>query len=484
MRDVDLRFYATLLFQRLPLIILIVTLVTAASVGVALWLPSIYRADAKILIEAPEISASLARSTVQTGAVEQLQVIQQQITTRDNLLALADKLGLYANLPVQPSPADIAEDMRNRIIFAQEQLESGRAQGATVFNVSFDAQNANLAANAVNEIVALILDKNVRERTDRAGETLGFFEKEVDRLGSQLKEVDAEILRFKNSHRDALPDSLDFHRNLQSTQQERILALDREEASLRSRRSNSEMFGQAGDRNLSPDEQTLLDLNRALSDQLAVFSPTSPNVVALRQRIDALQGNLKSRSQSEAGTSAAPKGPTQLDIQLAEIDDRLKVIAQERANLTQSVATLSENIAATPANGAALTTLERNRSNIQSQYDVALARRAEALTGDQIEKSAKGEKFSLVEPAVPPEDPVSPKRRRIVMGGFAGGLGLALGLIVLLEIMNKTIRRPNDVVALFDVEPLATIPYIWVDGEAHGTAWRRTIATTAMAGAV
>jgi len=42
---------------------------------------------------------------------------------------------------------------------------------------------------------------------------------------------------------------------------------------------------------------------------------------------------------------------------------------------------------------------------------------------------------------------------------------LGLGLIVLLEILNKTIRRPAELVQLFQAQPLATVPYIWTASE-------------------
>jgi uncharacterized protein involved in exopolysaccharide biosynthesis len=61
------------------LILLIGTLITAIQ-------RPIYQAQGKVLVESQEIPADLVRPTVTQTANERIQVIQQRIMTRDNLL--------------------------------------------------------------------------------------------------------------------------------------------------------------------------------------------------------------------------------------------------------------------------------------------------------------------------------------------------------------------------------------------------------------
>ena len=49
-----------------------------------------------------------------------------------------------------------------------------------------------------------------RQRTDRAGSTLQFFNQEVARLGTQLSTLEADILKFKTENKDTLPESIDL----------------------------------------------------------------------------------------------------------------------------------------------------------------------------------------------------------------------------------------------------------------------------------
>ena len=48
---------------------------------------------------------------------------------------------------------------------------------------------------------------------------------------------------------------------------------------------------------------------------------------------------------------------------------------------------------------------------------------------------------------------------------MAGGVGAGLGLILLMEMLNRSIRRPVDLSAKLGIQPFATVPYIRTPGE-------------------
>lgn len=474
----DIRFYYAILLRRLPYFLAIVLVVTAVGGTVAYMLPAIYSASAKILVESPQISADLAHSTVSNNAVQQLDIYQQELMTREHLLDLAQKLDVYGVRRSELTDADIVEDLRDRTTF--ELVSDARSGGATVFSVAFEDRDPTIAARVVNEFVSLILKKNVNVRTAQASETLQFFADEVSRLGRDLSTLDSKILEFKNANRDALPDSLDFRRMQQSSQQERLQMLEWEETGLRTRRNNLiQMFEATGqiakEGPMTPDQQTLLDLRRSLSDQLVLFSESSPNIVALRTRIASLEDTIRNAAPDDGeGGENVKAPPSQLDIQLSDIDQRLVFIGRERKSINKSLASLSKSIAATPANEGTLNALSRTRENTQTQYSAAVAGYAQAATGKQIEVDAKGERFSVVEPAAPPHEPVRPKRKRLAAASMAAGLGLGAAFIVLLELLNKSIRRPSELVDALQIQPLATIPFI--DVKERKPAYARYIA--------
>jgi succinoglycan biosynthesis transport protein ExoP len=489
MGNIDIKFYFSILLRRLPYLIAIVMVALLSAIAATRLISPVYSSSAKILSEAPQIPAELARSTVPLGAVEQLQILQQKITTRDDLLALATRLAIYDDK--KPSADDIVRDLQSRIKFEQLQFDTqSRDQGATVFSVSFLAGKPDMAAKVANELAAMILDRNQRQRTDRAGSTLQFFDQAAAKLSSDLSRLEADILKFKTNNTDTLPESLDFRRNQQSSLQEMLISLEREESDLHTKRGNLiatyTNAGQFGTVPVTPEQQILADMNRALAEQLSIFSETSPNIKALRVRIASMQNSLlSSPSREEKGEnspSASQAAPFGLDLQLSDIDNRLRAVAAEKTSVVRGIEDLTRSITGTAASETVLNSLERNRQNIQMQYNAAIARRAEAMTGEQIEMRSDGGRFSLLESATPSVRAISPQRMRILILGGLAGIALGLGIIVLLEILNKTIRRPADLTQLLQSQPLATIPNIRTPRKAHFLSHRRRLAAMLLMG--
>lgn len=491
MNKLEIGFYVRALLRRLHVILAITLALLVVATLVVRHMQPVYSASAKILVEAPQIPTDLARSTVPMGGLVQLQVLQQQITTRDALLTLARKLGVYRDSPAQPGDEDIVQDMRSRIKFDQLQLDSqSPEQGIAVYEVSFRANNAALSADVANALVAIILNRNKRERAGRAGDTLRFFDQKVARLSDELKRLDIENLQFMKSHNETLPESLAFRRSEQGSLQDKLSTLDREESELRISKNQLIMTytntGQiTGTAPLTPEQQTLVDLNRALAEQLALFTENSPNIIALRDRIAKVrEGMIPLKPGAVAKDPANPQKPAfGLELQLPVIEERLQAIARDKLDAANRVEELTKSIAATPATETELNTLQRNRENIQLQYNAAIAQRAEALTGEQIESRTDGQRFSLLEGAMPPSRPTGLKPKIIIALGGIGGLGLGVALVLLLEILNKTVRRPKDLRKL-QIEPLGTVPMIRTPHERRVSRYMAGAAVLLSAGAI
>ncbi len=94
------------------------------------------------------------------------------------------------------------------------------------------------------------------------------------------------------------------------------------------------------------------------------------------------------------------------------------------------------------------------------QYNQAVANLGQARTGDQIELTAKGQRISVIEQATEPTAPTKPNRPLIAAAGLVGGMGLGLGLVMLLELLNHSIRRPTELTRKLGITPFAALPYI------------------------
>jgi uncharacterized protein involved in exopolysaccharide biosynthesis len=355
--------------------------------------------------------------------------------------------------------------------------------------VSFRDSEAQRAARVTNEIVTLILQENVRMRTTVSGQTLEFFTQEVDRLGQEMSRLSARMLSFQEENLDALPDSLEFRRSLQASVQERLAQLDRDEEGLKERRETlTRLFEDTGSVPLvgegeaTPEMQQLAQLRRDYVSASVVLSESNPRLEVLRGRIAALErmvAEQQAAADQVAGEAPGAAPPSAYDIQIADIDSQLSGIGRRRGELQAQMDGLTDTIQKTPGNSVTLQAMQRDYENLQEQYNQAVANKARAETGDMIEAMSKGQRISLVEQAIAPLDPVSPNRKVLVAGGIAGGLVLGIGIVLLLELLNRSVRRPSEISSKLGISPLATVPYIRTRDQVRRK--RMTLATAAMA---
>ncbi len=466
----DISFYISRFLRRIHWFVLVLLACSVLGVTVARLLPTVYLAEARLVVESQQIPDELAASTVRTEAFEQLQIIQQRILTRDTLIEMANRLQIYTLAPgdvaKMMSADDIVEDLRKRIaIVTTGGVQPRGPVQATLVTVSFEAPTAALAALVANEVVTLILTEDVAMRTNVARQTLDFFEQEVQRLDQNLVQSGATILAFKEKNQEALPDSLEFRRNQQAVEQERLLQITRDESELRDRRDRLVLLHSATGRTdlgtaaQTPEQRDLQALQDELSRQLAVLSPQNPKIKLLQAQIAGLEKIVAAQT---TGSAVAEDGRelSAYDIQLADLDGQLAYMTDQKTQIAATMAALQQSIEATPGNAITLDTMERDYANLRAQYDLAVQNKARAETGDMIEALSKGQRITVIEQAIAPREPARPNRLLIAAGGVGAGLVFGVGLVLLIEVLKAGIRRPADLVAGLGITPFATLPYL------------------------
>ncbi|WP_425053174.1 GumC family protein [Psychromarinibacter sp. S121] len=465
----DLKFYFSIFLRRLPWFVVLATVITAVAVAVAISLPPAYVSQMRLVVESPQIPDELAASTVRTPALEQLQIIEQRLLTRANLLDISRRLEVLPDIE-QMNPDEIVRAMRAR---TQIYTQSGR-DAATMMVVSFEAADPNKAAGVLNEYLNIIQEADAEFRRGRAGDTLEFFQQEVQRLDGELSAQSARIIAFKQQNSDALPDTLEFRMSKRADFQERIAGIDRDIERLeRQRLRLRELYETTGRTELNPEqnpptlaEQQLRDLRGELAEARLVFSDQNPKVRLLQRRIERLEVEIAEAAAARideiddepTDPNAAP--PTILDLQIAEIDGEIAGLEEQKTLILTELEALNETIERTPEVSISLDELERTYSIIETQYNLAEDRLSQAQTGDMIESRSRGQRISVIEQPNTPNAPTKPNRALIAGGGGLLGIGAGIALIVLLELLNSSVRRPEDLVKRFGISPLATVPYV------------------------
>ncbi len=470
----DLRFYLSFFLRKLPAFLLVAASVATVSIVVAFTLPPAYESKMVLIVEAPQIPDALAPSTVKTPGPQRLQIIEQRLMTRANLLDIARRLNVLQDQR-EMNPDEIVQAMRARTRIFKTRSNNE----ASIMTVTFEARSPRLAAGVLNEYLTLIQANDASFRKDRAGQTMDFFEQEVARLGAALEQKAVQILEFKNANAGDLPEGLAFRQDQLATRQQRLEEVGREIFTLRTQRQQLiDLFSQTGQVGaaalvqLSPAEQRLADMQNELDDALLVYSDTNPRIKLLKARVEQLREQVESEraapvepgAQSEAPEPPEPPAETSgnrtLDFQLAGLDTRIEVLEQQERSLQEQVARLEKSIGKTPNNAVILEDLERDYDNILSQYNPAVQRLADADTGERIELLSRGERISVIEQPAVPSEPTKPNRMKIAGGGTIMGIGLGGGLIAMMLFFNAAPRRPEDLINKLEVWPIATLPYV------------------------
>ena len=378
-------------------IIPFVLLFSAGSVIAVAW-PAKYLSQGKILIQSPEIPTDLVRPTVSTLANERIQVIQQRIMTRDNLLAVAKKFHLSAGWRGLVSGTEIIDFVKERTTIEPLEVKlKGRQEQAIAFTVGFEYENPAVATRVANELVTMILNEDVRSRTNYASETTSFLAQDVQRIEKQVHELDTKILDLKQ-------------RGFQA----------------------GTSVSDADQKNI---EKQLATLKAQLAVKSATYSGSHPDILALKRAIKALEN-------TSPGAPAAANPSSKDDAAASDAG-------------SQSTPKTSEQ-----KNAMGLDTLLTKKESLKTQLERATQKLAAARLGESLERGRHSERLEVIEQATQPIKPVSPNRLKIFGAAFAIAFMAGGGLVIVREMADQSIRRSEDIFSIVDSDLIVPIPYI------------------------
>ncbi|CAN5294189.1 Wzz/FepE/Etk N-terminal domain-containing protein [soil metagenome] len=398
---------------------------------------------------------------------------------------------------------------------------TGRSSLSTIaFTLSYDHGSPDKARDVAMDLAQLYLDENAASRTEAADQASAFLAERSKQLEDEISKIEGALADFKERHGESLPGVMDLNRDRLLATDTAISETEARIRSLRDARNllQSELavtspyasvYGERGEVIRSPEEQ-LAALQREYAALSARYSENHPNLVALRKQIAQLSGGdawtsvaavdaeleLRRAELAEARQKYSADHPDvarltrlieELESQRAELaaqpapkqeikpTNPLYVQKQGQLNATINelraaearLQELESQRAAYEQRLMSAPQVEREFTGLQRRYESALQQYREiqdkertAQLSASLESSDKGERFALTEPPSVPTQPVSPNRTALLILGFVLAIGLGLGLAAIVEAMDRSVRGPKDVFRLFDMPPLASIPYV------------------------
>lgn len=221
--------------NRVVIFLLLLIIGVVATIIYTLSQPQTYRAIAVIQIESPQV-AEPSLGSLSSGAAHRLQLIEQRLMARDNLVEKINQFGLYSELTAL---ADHEKVVLLRQAISINQIEGDSAGFGAIsvpagLTIAVELSDPEAASELANDLVQQVIDQNLERREGQARETLAFFETEEARLLDAVETLEEELAVFKQTNADILPSALPGLVTSEAAFEANILDIDREILSLQS----------------------------------------------------------------------------------------------------------------------------------------------------------------------------------------------------------------------------------------------------------
>ena len=504
-----------LMWRRKWIIVIPFVLIAGVTAAVSHSLPNRYRSETTILVVPQRIPEDYVQPAVSIRLEDRLASINQQILSRTRLEQIVREFDLYAQERTHMIMEDVIDVMRSRDIIVQAQATPDRRQASSpAFRISYTGSNARTVMRVTERLASLFIEENLRDRTALAEGTNQFLEAQLSEARNRLIEQEKRLEQYRQQHAGELPSQLNSNmqamQNLQlqiqtttqsiSQDRDRSLMLDRTlaeaEASTVASPAPATGSHDSADAANMPTAQRLelarmelraleLRLKRAHPD-LAAMQRTVAELER-RAEAEALQKPV-SPSYDPAAVSIDPVEQQrqarfrELTAEREALNRRIQAKEAEEKRLRDALAGYQARIATVPARETELVELTRDYETLRQVYTNLLAKSENARVAANLERRQIGEQFKLLDPPRLPERPISPNRAQIDSIGALAGLGFGLGLVVLLEYRDRTLRTESDVLNALRLPVLAMVPRMNGVVERRRRRWRRGAVGIAVVG--
>ncbi|MQQ09266.1 DUF874 domain-containing protein [Epibacterium sp. SM1979] len=397
----SLRDFLDMLRRRARVILVLTLLGCMGSVWFALQQEHSYQSAVVIQVAQPTIADDLAKSTVDGSSARRIQLIEQRLMSRNQLLEIVDKFGIYDDLP-QLRPSEIVDLMRQSIgITGVAAAREGFADDGTisVLTITATMSTPEMAQQVADEFASRIIDLSIQSRISQARETLQFFVEKENALKEELVRLEDEVATYRFEHDVSLPGVVELRRG-----------------------------------EVAQINQSLLEI--------------AQDKIALRREADQVQENER---------------PATARRKLAELQEQMATLDEQNDLLNTRKEELEAGLQTTPQVERQLGAFERQIEQLQSQLGTIIERRSEAEVGFRLEQSSQSERLTVIEAASYPDYPVDGGRKKLAIMGAMGSIVMGICAAFGLELLRPVMRTAAQMERETGLMPVVSIPELKTD---------------------
>jgi polysaccharide chain length determinant protein (PEP-CTERM system associated) len=465
-----------ILRRRFWLVFLLVLLGSALGIVGARVLPKKYTSKTLVLVQQPEVQPVTPIATDNVN--QRLVTMQQQILSNARLQPVIHDLNLYAN-DIDRVPMEVLIDrLRDSItITPVAPMAETRAPNLPGFTISVVFGNPQMAQKICALITSMFVEEDINRSNVVDADATKFLNEQLEQAKAKLDEQDAKMAAFQRKYVGSLPEDSQTNLNLLNGQSSQLdaatQAVNRAQQdksfaeSILAQQLSSWKASQTGQDPESLDQQ-LATMQEQLNTLQLKYTDDHPDVIKAKKDIAALKKKIADSEQQRknAGpekTTASTAEPTQilqLRAQIHQYDQVIKERTAQQDEIKRQIALYQTRVAASPSVEQEYKLLTRDHQTVLDSYNELLKKRDASAMSQQFDQSKQNDRFHVLDPANYPNEPSFPKMPFFAGGGFAGGLALGLGLALLLEIQDTSMRSEHDVEVVLRLPVLAMIPVI------------------------
>src|ERR1700730_2938737 len=324
-------------------------------------------------------------------------------------------------------------------------LSVKRVPNSRLMDISFESTSPLQAAQVVNAHIKNFIEQNFQSRYEATTRASTWLTDQLNELKVRVEKAeDARIAYERQNQIWAVDDK-------QNVTTQRLADLNKqltEAQSERMRKQSMFEFTKAGDVDSVPqirDNPAVQDLLRKRSDVYNQYTDASNQYGPNFPRVQRLQSQLK---ELDSGIDKEKRAV------MARLESEYREARQREELLTHALDQQKAEVNQMSERMVQYSILKREAEANKALYDGLLTKLKEA----GISAGLRSSNIRVVDPAMVPTYPSRPAKTRNIALSFVIGLVGGIGLALLREYMDNTVKSPDDIEALVRLPSLAVVP--------------------------
>src|SRR3981081_50369 len=324
-------------------------------------------------------------------------------------------------------------------------LSVRRVPNSHLMDVSFESTDPQLAARIVNAHIVSYIDQNIRSKFEATTRASVWLTDQLTELKIRVQKAEDARIAYERQNQIW---TLDDKQNITSQRLSDINKQLTEAQSERMKKESLYQFAKSGNLDAVPQVQSnaaLADLMKKRSDASSQYTESLSQYGPNFPKVQRLHAQLKEFDQSIEKEKKNILDVLESDYREAKQRETLltQALDQQKAETNQMSEKLVEyNI------------LKREAEASKTLYEGLMTKLRETA----ISQGLRSSNIRVVDPAMIPSTPARPANARTCAMAFLVGLVGGIGLALMREYLDNTVKTPDDVETLSRLPSLAVVP--------------------------